>query len=115
MPIMGSMAFIRKKTRKLASGETRDYFYEVESYWDGKPKQRVLKYLGTSPFPNVYELDPEVGGQVAQALFSEQLSSDEAKERLKNIGISLPEGELKEVSLTYNPPLKKLTVRVVFT
>lgn len=114
MPIMGTMSFIRKKSRKLASGEIQEYYYEVESYWDGKPKQRVLRYLGTSPFPKEYELDPEVGGQVAQALFTERLSSDEVKERLNIIGISLPEGQLREVSLVYTPPLKKLIIRVVF-
>jgi len=114
VPIMGTMSFIRKKSRKLASGEIRDYYYEVESYWDEKPKQRVLRYLGASPFPKEYELDPEVGGQVAQALFTERLSSDEVKERLNIIGIPLPDGQLKEVSLVYNPPLKKLIIRVVF-
>ena len=116
VPIMGTMSFIRKKPRKLASGKTQDYYYEVENYWeDGKVKQRTLQYIGTSPFPKEYELDPEIGGQVAQALFTEGLSSEVVKERLKIIGIPLREGKLKEVCLVYKPPLKKLTIRVLFS
>lgn len=109
---MGIMSFIRKKSRTLASGEIRNYFYEVESYWEnGKSKQRVVKYLGTSPFPNKIEIEPEVAKQVAHALFNERLPLDELKERLKAIGVTLPEGEIKKISLDFFPPLKKYFIR----
>lgn len=109
---MGTMSFIRKKSRKLASGEIRDYYYEVESYWDGGPKQRVLRYLGKSPFPKEYELDPEISGQLAQALFTGRPTEEMVKERLNSLGIPVPPGTLNEVSLVYTPPLEKFVIRI---
>ena len=110
---MGTMSFIRCKPRKLASGEIRKYYYEVENYWvNGKVKQRVKKYLGTSPFPTEFEIDPDLGGQVARTLFDKHLTPSQIKKRLKTIGIPLPPGELKEVSLVYNPPQRKLLIRI---
>lgn len=107
------MSYIRKKSRKLKSGEVKDYYYLVESYWeDGKSRQRVLRYLGTSPEPREFPIDPKLAGQLAQGLMSSDISEPEVKELLEKLGISVPPGTLNEVSLVYNPPQKSLVLRV---
>jgi len=107
------MSFIRSKPRKLASGEIRNYYYEVENYWqDGKAKQRILKYLGKSPFQTEFDLDPKLGVQVAQVLSKKNQSSDKLKQQLEKLGIPFPPGELKEARLIFKPPLRKFVVRI---
>ena len=110
---MGSMSYIRKKSRKLKSGEIRDYYYLVESYWeDGVSHQKVLKYLGMSPEPQEHTIDPKLAGQLAQGLMASDLSEPEMKDLLEKLGIPVPPGTLNEVSLVYNPPQKSLMLRI---
>ncbi len=69
VPIIGIMSFIRHKIKTLASGEKRKYYSLVENYWkDGKVKQRVLKYMGTSPFQTRFDLEPNVAIELAKLL-----------------------------------------------
>ena len=100
------MAFIR--AIKKPSGT---YYALVENKRvNGKVVQKVLKYLGTSPNLQELQLDPAMAGTLAQTLMSGTTTAD-VKMALKEIGIPV-EGRLKQVSLIYNPPLKKLTLRV---
>ena len=113
VPIMSTMSFIRSKPRKLASGEIRNYYYEVENYWqNGKVKQRILKYLGKSPFQTEFDLDPKLGVQVAHVLSERDQSSDKLRRHFEKLGIPLPPGELKEARLIFKPPLRKLVIRI---
>mgnify|MGYP001611075668 CR=1 FL=1 len=110
---MGSMTYIRKKSRKLKSGKVVDYYYLVESYWeDGKSRQKVLKYMGTSPEPREFIIDPTLAGQLAQGLMASNLSEPEMKDLLEKLGIPIPPGTLNKVSLIYNPPQKSLVLRI---
>jgi len=99
------MAFIR--AIKKPSGT---YYALVENKRvNGKVVQKVLKYLGTSPNLQELQLDPALAGTLAQTLMSG--ATADVKKALREIGIHV-EGRLKQVSLIYNPPLKKLTLRV---
>ncbi len=110
---MGSMSYIRKKSRKRKSGEAQDYYYLVESRWeDGKSRQKVLKYLGTSPEQREFDIDPKLAGQLAQGLMASDLSEPEVRDLIEKMGIPVPPGTLNEVSLVYNPPQKSLVLRV---
>jgi hypothetical protein len=107
------MSFIRSKPRKLASGEIKNYYYEVENFWkDGKVKQKIIKYLGTSPFQTEFDLDPKTGVQVARVLSRRDVSSDVLKKQLEKLGISFPPGKFKEARLIFKPPLQRLVVRI---
>lgn len=46
--------YIRHKTNK----DGRRYYYIVETVWEGKPRQKTLKYLGTAE--NVLKVFNEV-------------------------------------------------------
>lgn len=106
MPIMGTMSFIRNKPRVLASGEVQNYYYEVENYWkDGETKQRVIQYLGTKPYPTKFEIDHETAAKVAQIVIEKDTTPTKVKEDLENIGIPIPQDEVKEVQLIFKPPL----------
>ncbi len=110
---MGTMSFVRKKSRILKSGEVRDYYYLVENYWEaGKVRQRVLKYLGKSPQAREIPLDPKLAGQLAQGLMASDISEPEVRDLLEKLGISVPPGTLNEVSLVYTPPWKSLVLRL---
>ena len=112
VPIMGTMSFVRKKSRRAADGRVLDYFYLVENVWEkGRVRQKVVKYLGTSPNIQERSLDPSVAGALAQAMMAGAASTDEVKKVLKQLGIPVT-GRLKQVSLVYKPPLRKLTLRV---
>jgi hypothetical protein len=111
VPIMGTMSFIRKKTRKGKDGATKDYYYLVENlYEDGKVRQKVIKYLGTSPNRREIPIDPSLAGQVASTLMSGKLKPAEMKDAVEKMGISLGPGKLKSISLRFYPPLGKLTL-----
>jgi len=100
------MSFVRKKSRKLASGEMKDYYYEVENKWkDGKVKQKVIRYLGATPYQNHLDIDREKAQQVSQILFEKDSTPSRVKERLEGIGIPVPFDDLKEVHLVFKPPL----------
>ena len=110
---MGTMTFVRKKSRRLKSGETKNYYYLVENQWeDGRVRQKVLKYHGTSPQSGEITIDPSLAGQLAQGLMASDLSEEEVRNLLEKLGISVPPGTLNEVSLVYNPPQKSLLLRL---
>ena len=109
-----NMTYIRAKKRKGKSG-TLTYYYLVEGErTDGKVKQKIIKYLGTSPPIDDIEIEVETASQMSGYLFSDCPSSSIISGRLSELGISPPDGEFKEVSLVYSPPRKKLFIRLVF-
>lgn len=103
---MGTMSFVRKKSRKLSSGEIKDYYYEVENKWEnGKVKQKVIRYLGDTPYKKRFDINDEEALLVSQILFEKDSDPGSVKERLEEIGLPVPPGELKEVHLVFKPPL----------
>jgi hypothetical protein len=109
------MSFIRSIIKKSASGEEQVYYAEVESYWDKenkKTRQRVIRYLGKYPYQNKFELEPDLASQVARAIGEKGLSREECKQRLENLGISVPPGEFQEAKIVFNPPLGKPTLHI---
>jgi len=101
------MAYVRAKKR----GD-KTYYYLVEGRREGdRVRQRVLKYLGTSPYVREVPVDPSLAGPLAQALMSGDLSSPDVRKVLKKLGIQVT-GRIRKVSLTYKPPLRKITLRV---
>ena len=113
VPNIGTMSFIRYKTKTLASGEKRKYYSKVENYRkDGKVKQRILKYLGTSPFQTKFDLEPKVAIELAKILSDGTASIEEITERLEAFGIHPPPGELKDVELIFSPGQRKLAVHI---
>jgi len=101
------MSFVRKI--KKPSGT---YYARVESHREGKKvRQKHIEYLGTSPNKREIPVDPSVAGLLAQAILSGTTPPDEMKELLKKLGIEFT-GKLKRLALIYNPPLKKLTLRI---
>ena len=112
VPIMGTMGFIRNKPRRGKDGALRDYYYLVENrYEKGEVKQKVVKYLGTSPNTRELPIDPAQAGMLAQALMSGAVSTEDMKKLLKELGFNI-DGRLRQISLVFNPPLKKLTLRI---
>ncbi len=103
------MSYIRKK--KFGD---RVYYYRVEGHRDenGKVRQRVIEYLGKSPSKIELPIDPKVAGQLAQVLMSSEQSESELKETLKKLGVQMSPGKIKEVSITYKPPLGKFVLRI---
>jgi len=99
------MSYIRSK-----QFGKRVYYYRVEGYRDkdGKVRQRVLEYLGTSPHHREIPIDPSLAGAVAETLMSGKKSPAEIKAVLKKMGIDLGPGTLKEIHLVFKPPLRTL-------
>ena len=106
------MSYVRVKKRKGKSGELTYYYLVEGERTKGKVKQKVIKYLGTSPHLKDFEIEPDTVNQVTQTLFDKRPSSTEIKERLRDINIPIPDGELKEISIVYNPPLGKFFIRI---
>lgn len=106
------MSYVRAKKRKGKSGELTYYYLVEGERTKGKVKQKITKYLGTSPHLKDFEIGPDIVNQITQTLFDKRPSSMEIKERLRDISIPVPDGEFKEISLVYNPPLKKFFIRI---
>jgi hypothetical protein len=88
------------------------YYALVESHRvNGKPRQKHLKYLGKSPNTAEIPIDPALAATIAQALMSGAASSKELKKALALLGLPV-EGRLRRISLVFNPPRKRLTLRV---
>lgn len=105
------MSFIRSYKRTLADGTPRTYYARVENVWEGgKVHQRVLEHLGTHPHARTVLLDPRLAANVALALIEDQPSATRTADRLRGLGLDIPPGA-KQFSLTYNPPLKRYTLR----
>ena len=101
------MSFTRGITRKLKDGTERTYYYRVEGFREGgKVRQRMVEYLGTSPNRRTFPLDPALAARVALALLEGKPSPTVVWDRLKDLGLDLP-GRPQQVSLTYNPPLRR--------
>ncbi len=112
VPNLGTMAFTRKKTYKRKDGETSTYYYRVENKWvDGQSRQKVLKYMGSSPDKREIPVDPSTAGELAKLLFSQEPSPERIAEILAMLEIHVTE-EVSKVSLVYDPPLGKLTLVV---
>ena len=95
------MSYIRSK-----QFGKRVYYYRVEGYRDkdGRVRQRVLEYLGTSPNHREIPVDPLLAGAVAKTLMSGKKSPTEIKAALKKMDIDLGPGKLKEIHLVFKPP-----------
>jgi hypothetical protein len=107
-----NMAYVVGRKRKGKSG-ILTYYYLVEGYRkDRKVKQRIVKYLGTSPFQTEFDLDPKNSVRIARVLSEKNQSADTLKQQLEKLGISFPPGELKEARLIFKPPLQRLVVRI---
>jgi len=105
------MPFIRGITRRLKDGTKRTYYYRVEGFREGgKVRQRMVEYLGTNPHRRTIPLDPALAARVALALLEGKPSPTVVWERLKDLGLDLP-GRPQQVSLTYNPPLRRYSLR----
>ncbi len=105
------MSFIRPYKRTLKDGTDRTYFARVENVWEnGKVRQHVLEYLGTSPDRREIRLDPALAARVALALLEGQPNAAETATRLRALGLDLP-GRPKQFNLTYTPPLRRYTLR----
>lgn len=102
------MAFIR--TIKKPYGT---YYALVENKRiGGKVRQKHLKYLGTSPVTTKVEVDPAVAPDVAHALLTGELASQELRKRLESLGLSIPKGKIRKVSLTYDTIKKTLSLHI---
>lgn len=113
VPIMGTMAFTRKKTRIGKNGRKLAYYSIVENRWEkGKVRQKVIKYLGTSPNKKKIPVDPKIVGKVALILMTDKITPSEVKEKLKKLGVDTGPGKIKRLSLDYNPPHRKFTLHI---
>jgi len=107
------MSFIVGKKRPGKSG-TLTYYYLVEGYREnGKVKQRVLKYLGTSPFQTAFDVEPEVAIELAKFLTDPTTSKADLEKKLVGFGIHLPPGEIKDIELIFSPGQKKPVVNII--
>jgi len=112
VPYLGTMAFVRNKPYKAKDGTVKDHWYLVENRRvNGESKQRVLKYLGSSPNRQEKAIDPAAAGMLAEAIMSGNANPDQIKKLVEQLGMRVS-GRLKQVSLVYNPPLRKLTLRI---
>lgn len=112
MPIYGhNMAYVRSKKRK---GKT--YYYLVEGKRvNGRVKQKVLKYLGTSPEMVKVKLDKAQVKTFAETVFVEDIStSDELKTCLDQIGIPYPERDIVEMNLSHKIGGEKFSLFLYF-
>lgn len=107
-----NMAYIVERKRKGKSG-TLTYYYLVEGYREGgKVKQRVLEYLGTTPFQTTFELESDTSVKVAEVLSNMERPGEEIGKELEALGICVPPGKIKEVKLVFKPPLGKISVYI---
>jgi hypothetical protein len=112
VPNVGTMAFKRNKPYKAKDGTIKDRWYLVENHWEnGESKQKVLKYLGASPNLQERQIDPNAAGLLANAIMSGNATPEQIKKLVEQLGIHVS-GNIKRVSLIYNPPLRKLTLRI---
>lgn len=104
------MAFIREYRK----GE-HTYYAEVESYRneDGQPRQRVLRWLGTSKTipPDPIPVEGLDIAEIALKLMDESLTTQDVFEVLDLIGKRPADlDELEAVGITFDMAQKKLTL-----
>lgn len=106
------MSYIVGRKRQGKSG-ILTYYYLVEGYReDGKVKQRLLKYLGTSPFQTKFDLEPKVAIELAKILSDRNTPIESLTEKLEYFGIHPLSGELKDVELIFSPRQRKPVVHI---
>lgn len=101
------MAYVRSKKR----GD-KTYYYLVEGRREnGKVKQKVLRYLGTSPKVVKVKLDKTKTKALAERVFLADIkTSDELKTHLGQVGIPYPESDIVEMNLSYKIGGKKFNL-----
>jgi hypothetical protein len=105
------MSYIRTIKRVLKDGTERIYYCRVEGYREGgRVKQRVIEYLGVNPNRFVVNIDPTTAARVASIILKYPSMTD-ARKMLRNAGIPF-RGKPNTVSLTYNPPLRRCTIKI---
>lgn len=106
------MAYLKRKTRRLADGTVQSYWYRCEAYRDdqGRSREKVLEYLGKNPQQRQFPLDPPLARKVA-AVVAEPLSPTDAMGKLKDLGLDVP-FRPRQLMLLNNPPLRRLALRV---
>ena len=105
------MSYIRSVRKILKDGTEREYYYRVEGHREGgKVKQRMVEYLGLNPNRLTVEVDPATAAKVA-AIMLQAPSQAEATRMLRNAGIPA-RGKPGTVSIIYNPPLRRYTIRI---
>lgn len=107
-----NMSFIAARKRQGKSG-ILTYYYLVEGYReDGKVKQRLLKYLGTSPFQTKFDVELKDAIELGKILADSNTSREDLRERLADFGIHPPPGEIKDVELIFSPRQKNPIVHI---
>lgn len=107
------MSFIVGKKRPGKSG-TLTYYYLVEGYREnGKVKQRVLKYLGTSPFQTSFDVEPEVALELAKILSDPTTLKADIEGILEGLKIHPPPGEIKDIEVIFSPGQKNPVVNII--
>ncbi len=106
------MSYLKRKPRKLADGSVQSYWYKCEAYRDdkGRPRERVLEYLGTNPNVRNFPLDPPLARKVA-AVVAEPRSPIDMRAKLKGLGLEVPFLP-KQLLFLNTPPLRRLALRV---
>ena len=105
------MSFVRPYKRTPNDGTERTYYSRVENVWEnGKVRQHVIEYLGTSPHAREVRLDPTLAVRVALTLTEGQPTAAQAAERLRGLGLDLP-GRPTKFNLSYTPPLRRYALR----
>ena len=106
------MTYLKRKPRKLADGAVRSYWYKCEAYRDekGRPREKVLEYLGTNPNVRNFPLEPPLARKVA-AVVAEPGSPTDMRAKLKDLGLDIPFLP-KRLDLLNTPPLRRLALRV---
>lgn len=95
----------------------RTYYYEVEDTWDPKRKQsrqRVLRYLGKSPFPPLdpIPLPPAHLGLLATRLATETLTAEDLVHFVQGMGVELPPTPLVALDIRYDIQKKRCELRL---
>lgn len=95
----------------------RTYYYEVEDLWDPKRKQsrqKVLRYLGKSPFPPIdpIPLPPAHLGLLATRLATEAVTAEDLVQFVQGMGIELPPTPLVALDIRYDLQKKRCELRL---
>lgn len=102
------MAFVRAIKKPYGT-----YYALVENKRiDGKVRQKVLRYMGTSPVTTKIEVEPEAAVEAVRVLFAEELTPGEIRRRLEGFGLSIPSGKIRSISLTYDTFKKTIALDI---
>ena len=106
------MSYLKRKPRKLADGSVQSYWYRCEAYRDekGRPRERILEYLGTNPNVRNFPLDPPLARKVA-VLVAEPLAPTDMRGKLKDLVRDVPFLP-SQLMFRNNRPRRRLALRV---